>query len=129
MRTTVMLATLLAFALSGCAFHSTANDWSQLVGSNGEPVYIKSTSSVGLNLGILLRVFGATDIDGLVEEMTEKIAEEGGDRVRVIQSGSENYWYGFPPFTWFVTPVITTVTAEYEPSEEQFAADQAERDE
>jgi hypothetical protein len=41
--------------------------------------------------------------------------------VRVIQTTSENYWHGFPPFTWFVTPVITDVAVEYEPSPAELA--------
>ena len=41
---------------------------------------------------------------------------QGGDRVRVIQSGAENYWYGWSPFTWIITPVVTDVALEYEPS-------------
>ena len=49
--------------------------------------------------------------------MTEKIAERGGDRVRIVQGGSENYWYGFPPVTWVLTPVVATIAAEYHPSE------------
>ena len=40
--------------------------------------------------------------------------EQGGDNVRVFQAATENYWYGFPPFTWIVTPVISTVAADYE---------------
>jgi hypothetical protein len=106
---------------SGCAFHSTASHWNGRVGPNGEPVFVKSTSSVGFNLFVLIKLVGGTNIDGMIHEMTGNIAAEGGDRVRVIQSSTENYWYGFPPFTWIVTPVITTVAADYEPSAEQLA--------
>ena len=60
-------------------------------------------------------MLGHTTMIGMVGETTEEIAEEDGDRVRVIESSVENYWYGVPPLTWFLTPVLTTVTIEYEP--------------
>ena len=56
----------------------------------------------------------------MLDETTGAIAGEGGDRVRVIQSGSENYWYGWSPFTWILTPVVTDVALEYEPSAMEF---------
>ena len=111
---------------TSCVFHSTANHWNGRVGINDKPVYVKTQTSVGFNLGIVLRLLGATAIDPMVDEMTKEIAEENGDRVRVIQSSTENYWYGFPPFTWILTPVVTTVVVDYEPSEEQLAEDAAE---
>lgn len=119
-RSLPLLLSLPLFA--SCAFHSTASQWNGRVGPNGNPVHLKSTTSVGLNLVILLRLFGATTTTSLVDELTGEIAEEGGDRVRIVQSSSENYWYGFPPFTWIVTPVVNTVTAEYEPTEEELEA-------
>ena len=119
---------VVALLCSSCAFHSGATQWNSRMGLNGRPVHIKTTTSVGLNIGIILKLFGATDINGLVDELTAEIAAEGGDNVRVIQSSSENYWYGFPPFTWILTPVITTVAADYEPTTEalQEAAEKSE---
>ena len=123
-----LLAVLVLSALSGCAFHSTATHWHERVGPNGRPVYVKSTSNVGVNAFIILRLFGATNIDRMIGKVTEEIAAEGGDKVRIIQSSSENYWYGFPPFTWILTPVITTVAADYEPSAETIAKKKAEEE-
>lgn len=110
-------ALLLAILTSSCALHSTATHWNGRVGPNGEPIFVKSTTNIGLNLLVVVRLVGGTDIDGMIDELTEEIAEEDGDRVRIIQSSSENYWYGFPPLTWILTPVITTVAADYEPSD------------
>jgi hypothetical protein len=97
---------------------SNATEWSQRVGPDGHPVFVKSTTNVGLNFLVALKIVGGTDTPGMIQEITSSIAEDGGDKVRIIQSSSENYWYGFPPFTWILTPVITTVTADYRPSEE-----------
>lgn len=103
------------FLLSGCAFQSTAKNWHGLMGDDGKPTYYKKTRKVALNLFIAIPFAGNIDVDGMVEELTGKIAEEKGNNVRIVQGTSENYWYGFPPFTWIFTPVITTVTAEYKP--------------
>ncbi len=131
MKRTLFPLLLLAALSTGCAFHSTATHWNGTVGPNGKPVFVKSTSNVGVNLFVILKLFGGTDADGMIDELTEEIAGERGDHVRIIQSSTENYWYGFPPFTWIVTPVITTVAADYEPHEEVLAeelAEQAEED-
>jgi hypothetical protein len=117
----LFLPVLLATLAAGCAFHSTATQWNERVGPDGEPVFVKSTTNVGLNLLVLLKVLGDTDTTGMIDELTEEIAEENGNYVRIIQSETENYWYGFPPFTWFVTPVVTTVTGEYRPTPEALA--------
>ena len=53
-------------------------------------------------------------IDGLVADITEEVKNRNGSNVRVFQADSENYWYGFPPFTWIITPVISTVAADFE---------------
>lgn len=118
---------VLASMASSCTFHSTAREWHGRVGGNGNPVYVKSTTNVGFNLGIIIPLFGSTEISSMVGDMTQEIANEDGDRVRIIESSAENYWYGFPPFTWVITPVLTTVTADYEPTAAQLAADSAAR--
>lgn len=100
---------------------STARQWNGLVDADGHPVFYTSTSKVGANLVIVVPFFGDLSIDGLVDDLTEQIKEEGGDHVRIVQGTTENYWYGFPPFTWGVTPVISTVSAEYRPSAEAVA--------
>ena len=124
--TRLALAASALLLASSCAFHSTARTWNGRVGPNGEPVFVKSTTNVGFNLLILIKLFGDTDTVGMIDELTEEIAEENGDKVRIIQSSSENYWYGFPPFTWIVTPVVTTVTADYRPTPEALAEARAD---
>ena len=115
-----LLAGVLALALlSGCAFPSEARRWNDRVGSDGEPVYYMSVSKIGLNLLVFVPFLGNLGIDGLVSDLTEFIQERGGDNVRIVQGSTSNYWYGWSPFTWFVTPVVSTVSAEYRPSAEE----------
>jgi len=117
----IALALPLSLLAAGCAFHSTATQWNGCVGPDGEPVFVKNSTSVGFNLFILLKIVGGTNTPGLIDEVTKEIAGESGDHVRMVESSTENYWYGFPPFTWILTPVISTVTAEYRPSEAELA--------
>jgi hypothetical protein len=112
-----LLLCALSFAGCSCAMHGTANEWNGLVGAAGDPVYLNTTSKVGFNLLVVLPFLGDTKLGGMVDEATRNIRRQGGDYVRVIQGSTENYWYGFPPFTWIVTPVISSLVVEYRPSE------------
>lgn len=111
----------LLFLTTSCSFHSTATHWNGLRDADGKPVFVKVTTNIGFNVLVLLPLLGNTSIDSMLDETTAEIASEGGDRVRVIQSGAENYWYGWSPFTWIITPIVTDIALEYEPSAEQIA--------
>jgi hypothetical protein len=108
--------------VSGCSFHSTATHWNGRTDADGKPVFVQTTTNVGLNALIVLPILGSTTIDAMLDTTSAAIAERDSNRVRVIQTSSENYWYGFPPFTWILTPVITDVAVEYEPSAKEIAA-------
>lgn len=112
----------LLAVLAGCTFHSSATHWNGIVGRDGKPIFVKATTNVGLNLAILIPIFGSTSIDEMMDESTREIASKGSNFVRVIETSSENYWYGVPPITWFVTPVITTVNVEYHPCDAELEA-------
>ncbi|MFK7740156.1 MAG: hypothetical protein AB8H80_07515 [Planctomycetota bacterium] len=118
LRTFSLLA--LICAAGACSFHSTATHWNGLRDADGKPIFVKATTNVGLNLLVILPILGNTTLETMVDETTAEIAKEGGSRVRVIQSGSENYWYGWSPFTWIITPIVTDVAFEYEPSAAEF---------
>jgi hypothetical protein len=124
---TALVLAALCLASSACTFSSTSSRWHRRIGPNGKSVYVKSHTNVGFNLLIAIPLFGATSLPAEIDHLTEEIATERGDTVRLIESASENYWYGFPPFTWIITPVITTVTADYEPAPEVLARDLAEQ--
>jgi len=116
---------LLLFS-TACSFHSTATRWNGMYDADGKPVFVKTTTNVGFNLLVLLPILGNTTIDTMIDETTQEIADEGGNRVRIVQSGAENYWYGWSPFTWIVTPVVTDIVIEYQPSEEAIEKAKAE---
>lgn len=116
-----------ALLLSSCTFYSTAVDWNGRLGPNGRPVHYRTATKVGLNLFVFLPFLGRTDINEMVDGMTANVKEEDGDLVRVVQAGSENYWYGFSPLTWIITPVVSSIDVEFEPSAERLAEIERER--
>jgi hypothetical protein len=117
----------LLLLATACSFHSTATHWNGLRDADGKPVFVKTTTNIGLNLLVILPFLGNTSLDSMVDETTRAIAKEGGDRARVIQSSSENYWYGSIPVTYVLTPIVTEIAIEYEPSAEEIAKVMAAR--
>src|SRR4030095_2784129 len=99
-----------------------------LSGLDNKPTYYTITTKVGVKLLIVIPFLGDMGISGLTRDLTADIKREGGNEVRIVEGSSEAYFYGFPPFTWIVTPVISTVSAEYLPEAEQYEKDQIEAD-
>ena len=122
------LLAALCLSTSACTLTSTATHWNGRVGPDGKPVYVKTHTNIGFNLLIVVPLLGATSLPTQIDVLTEDIAKEKGDIVRMVESTAENYWYGFPPFTWILTPVITTVTADYLPAADVLAKDRAEQE-
>jgi hypothetical protein len=116
---------LVAGTITGCAFSSTARNWNGLQGLDHQPTYYLTTTKVGVKLFIAVPFIGDMGISGLTRDMTAEIKAEGGNDVRIVEGTSESYFYGWPPFTWIITPVISTVSAEYTPNAERYAKDQA----
>lgn len=120
-----MALLLLASVATGCAFSSTARNWNDLNGPDGKPTYYLKTTKVGVNLFIAVPFIGDMGIAGLTRDMTAQVQSEGGNDVRIVEGTSESYFYGWPPFTWLITPVVSTVSAQYTPDPAVFAKDQA----
>lgn len=118
MPSTSRLVPLTAMALlaTGCTMHSTASHWNGRVGIDGQPVYLTTTTTYGVNLLVLLPFLGDTRTDSLVDACTAEIAEQGSDRLRAVETEGANWWYALPPITWIVTPVMGSVSIEYTPS-------------
>src|SRR5262245_41142669 len=117
---------LLAAVAAGCAFRSMAKDWSGLKGRDGKATAYTTTPTVGARRLIVIPFLGDMGISGPTRDLTADIAKEGGNEVRIVEGASEAYFYGFPPFTWLVTPVLSTVSAEYLPDPQALERDQAE---
>ena len=69
------LPTLLACALAtGCTFHSTATHWNGRLGEDGKPIFVKTSTNVGMNLIIVLPVLGNTSIDEMLDVQRTVVA-------------------------------------------------------
>lgn len=123
----LIFTSLILSLLPSCSLHGTATHWNGRVGLDGETVFVKNTTNVGVNLFVGVPLFGSTTMDRMIDSTTAAIAEVDGNKVRVIETTNENYWYGFPPFTWILTPVITSVSIEYQPSAKERAATATDR--
>ena len=105
---------VLVLATSACTFHTTATSWNSRVGADGKPVHLISTTKVGLKTLIFLPLVGDMEITGMVNDITEQVKAANGDKVRVFQAAQDNYWWIFPPISFFISPVISTISADYE---------------
>lgn len=106
---------LLLLLTPACAFHSTARDWNHRVSGDGYPVWYTETTKVAVKLFVVVPFIGDVGVPGMINELSAEIAMRGGDHMRIVQGGTENYWYGFPPLTWIFTPVVSQVNAEWRP--------------
>lgn len=114
------VASLALFALAtGCTFHTTARQWNGRLDRDGQPVFLTTTTTYGVQLLVLLPFVGDTRADALVDAATAEIARHDNQRVRVVETESANWWYALPPITWFVTPVMGSITMEFTPSAEE----------
>ena len=107
--------------MSACSLHSKATRWNGHVGPDGQPVFVLSSTYVGFHLAILIPFVGSTQIGEMIDESTRWIRDHEGSHLRLIETETNNYWYGVPPLSWFVTPVTTSVTFEYQPSDSALA--------
>jgi hypothetical protein len=108
--------------LAGCTFHSTATHWNGRLDPAARPIYLTTTTIVGINLLVLLPFLGDTRADNLLDAATAEIARTDSTNLRVVETESANYWFAVPPLTWLFTPVQGSVSIEYTPSATALAA-------
>ena len=121
MRPARALGPALLCCLASCTMHSTATRWNRHVGPDGEPVFVLTSTYLGLNLTVMLPMAGRTTIEEMVDESTQWIRAEDGSRLRLVETESNNYWWAVPPLSWLFSPVLTSLTFEYKPSPEALA--------
>ena len=120
-RSAYALALVAPFVLASCAFHNTATHWNGHLGADGQPVFVRTSSYVGVNFLVLVPMAGRTTVDEMVEEATRAIDTEHGSHLRLVETETNNYWYGIPPLSWLFSPVVTSISFEYRPSPKALA--------
>lgn len=110
-----LLASLCALvALTACVQHSHVTDLSGVDGLRGEPIEYQVTTSYALHFLFIFRMFGNAKHDVTVERFAAEAAERGATRLRIAQTSTSIYWYVFPPISFFIQPVVTTVEGDVE---------------
>ena len=120
----LLRCTLLLCVLSlssGCALHTTATHWNGHVGADGRPVFVRCSTYLGCRFAILLPFLGRYDVDEMIDDSSRSISTQDGSHLRLVETETNNYWYSLPPLTWLFSPVMTSVTFEYEPSAQALA--------
>lgn len=116
-----LYALLLAPLLGSCSMHSLATRWNGHVGPDGEPVFVLTSTYLGLHLTGMIPMAGETTIEAMVDESTRWITAADGSRLRLVETESSNFWWALPPLSWIFSPVLTSVTFEYRPSADALA--------
>jgi hypothetical protein len=107
------VSVILLAALSGCSSTTAAKDFNGLPTADGQPIGHLSTSNVAVHL-----LFGKTPIWGnaslekTVSDFTAAAKSHNASQVNIVQSSQRKWWFIFPPFTFFVTPVTSNVAGE-----------------
>lgn len=110
---TLALGLLLALT-AGCITHSRATDTSGVTDIRGEPFEYQMTSSYSLRFLFLFDLFGTGSTPDVVEEFAAEAQRRGSTRMRITQTSSTTYWYVFPPLSFFIHPVVTSVEGDAE---------------
>jgi hypothetical protein len=108
-----LCAVTLASA-TGCTFISKATEFNGLPGPNGRPVEYVSATTVGVNLLFIVPLVGDASVPNTIHELTAKAKDDGATKVRIVQSGTSYLWYVLLPFSIFIHPVVTSVSADAE---------------
>ncbi|MEL6432084.1 MAG: hypothetical protein AAFU73_21910 [Planctomycetota bacterium] len=108
------LPPLAALALSSCTLHSVATDFNGVDGVRGVPVEYQTTSTWALNGLFVFPLIGNASKATVIDEFTKEAAARGASRQRIVQTSSLTYWFIFPPLSFFIHPVNTTVEGDVE---------------
>lgn len=113
LRTALAAATLGALS-SSCVMHSHATDWNGVDGVRGVPVELQTTTSWALHGLFVFPLIGDGGKAYVVDEFTKEAAARGAARTRITQTGGLTYWFIFPPLSFLIHPVQTTVEGTIE---------------
>ena len=110
----LIAAASLAWLASSCVMHSTTTALSGVDGIRGEPIEYQTTTSVALYGLFTFPILGNASSNTTVERFAAEASERGATRMRVMDSKRTTLWLLFPPLSFFIHPVLTTVEGEVE---------------
>ncbi|MFT4538068.1 MAG: hypothetical protein ACI841_002076 [Planctomycetota bacterium] len=120
MKTSLPSLALASLALiplfASCSTHSHMTKFNGVNGLRGEPVEYQSTSTWALHFLFAFGVAGDASKGNTISEFTKEASARGGTRVRIAETSSSTYWWIFPPISFLLHPVQTTVNGDVEGS-------------
>ena len=111
----LLIAVLGLTFLTACATsHTHSIAYNGVPGIRGETVEFQSTTRYALHFLFIFGIFGDAGQSPTVEAFTEEASSRGAKRIQITQYESDTYWYIFPPLSFLIHPVATTVYGEVE---------------
>ena len=100
--------------ISGCGSTGKAANFNGLSTPDGKAIAHLSTTNIALHalFGSSTALAGDATLEKTMDDFTAQAKAEGASKVRIVQSSKKAMWYILPPFSFFVTPVITNVAGE-----------------
>ena len=113
-RAAIVFLAALPLVGTSCTFISKSDEFSGLTGQQGKPVSFYSATRIGVNLLFFIPLIGDVTVTRAIKDMTEKVKDEGGTNVRLIQTGGTVFWFLLPPVTFIIHPALTYCSGDAE---------------
>lgn len=104
----------LASILPACVMHSHSTEFNGVDGVRGVPIEYQTTTIYSLNALGILPLYGDSSLENVISEFSKEAAARGSERVRIVQTSNYIWWWVFPPISFFIHPVKTTVEGDIE---------------
>ena len=106
-------AVLILSLLSACSSTTVARDFNGLSTTEGQAIGHLSTSNVAVHFLFGKKpIWGDASLEKTVSDFTAAAKAHDASKVNIVQSSQRKWWFLFPPFTFFVTPVTSNVAGE-----------------
>jgi hypothetical protein len=107
----VMLVLVMGVA-AGCSISSRATDFNGLKGITGDKITHIHTRNWAVNLFIAKPLWGDATLHNTVKDLTKEAKATGATKFSISDSSEKVFWWALPPFTFILTPVVTSVSGD-----------------
>jgi hypothetical protein len=107
-----ILIFLLLFETAGCAGSSKMTDYEGMTTPYGRPLAHIHTTRVAFHLFTRFPLFGNASVHRATHDFMMQAKSLGATKINIDHTERVNYWFGFPPFTFLLTPVISSVSGD-----------------
>ncbi len=105
----IAAALLLFLPLAACTTHSHCTGWSGVMDIRGEPAEYQQTTAYAIHLLYVFPILGDATIEHAIREFTAEASARNGKRLNIEETDKTYYWWVFPPFSFFIQPVVTEI--------------------